>query len=246
MSKYANTITHPGRPVTRDATSMVRVWDPLVRIAHWTLLAGFFIAYFSEDDFLTVHVWAGYSVAIIVVLRVVWGFIGTAHARFSDFVCSPRETLAYLAALAHGRARRYLGHNPAGATMVLALLLSLAGTTVAGSMLYAIEEDAGPLAGWVADAGSVAPAGLSIELPSLISTARADDDDDEDRRSNTAGRGESKDHEAREEFWEEVHELFANITLLLVGIHILGVLYSSHLHKENLPLAMITGRKRAE
>jgi len=217
----------------------VPVWDPLVRFSHWTVLTGFFVAYFTEDDFMTAHVWAGYTVATLLVLRVLWGFIGSGHARFSDFVRSPAETLAYVRELKSGQARRYIGHNPAGAAMILALLLSLFGTSMAGFMLYAIEEDAGPLASWVADATAT-----DFDWPAVIATARADDDeDDEDHR---AGRGESAEHEDREEFWEEIHEFFANFTLLLIGFHVFGVLYSSYLHNENLPLAMFTGRKRAE
>ena len=214
----------------------VYVWDPLVRFSHWVVLAAFFIAYFTEDDFMTAHVWAGYTVATLVVVRVIWGFAGSKHARFSDFVRSPGETLRYIGTLASGHARRYIGHNPAGAAMVLALLLSLAGNTVAGFMLYAIEEDAGPLASWVADT-----AASGIQLPTIVGIARADDDDE-----HGGAKGASSDDEAREEFWEEIHELFANFTLLLVGIHVLGVLYSSYLHNENLPRAMFTGRKRSE
>ena len=251
MNVSVKTIDQPGSSVShKTGRKMVTVWDPLVRIGHWGLLAAFFIAYLTEDDFMTFHVWAGYTVATIVVLRVLWGLIGTEHARFRDFVRSPRETLSYLATLVHGHARRYIGHNPAGAAMVLALLLSLAGTTVAGFMLYAIEEDAGPLAGWVADAGDGPAVGDGSALPALISSAHADDDDDdeeeEDGTERAAAGGKGAENEAREEFWEEIHELFANFTLLLIGFHVLGVLYSSHLHRENLPLAMVTGRKRAE
>lgn len=210
-------------PAREGHPRMVRVWDPLVRIGHWALLAAFVIAYLSEDEFLTVHVWAGYTVAVIVVVRVLWGFVGPQHARFVDFVRSPGVTLRYLGSLSRGRARRYLGHNPAGAAMVLALLLGLAGTTVSGLMLYAIEEHAGPLAGWVA-----------ADTPAEIVHSDSDHVDSEGK------------HEDREEFWEEVHEIFVNATLLLVVVHVLGVLYSSYLHRENLPRAMVTGRKRRE
>ena len=250
MNVSVKTIDQPRGSVSHKAgRKMVKVWDPLVRMGHWGLLGAFFIAYLTEDDFMTFHVWAGYTVATIVTVRVLWGFVGTRHARFRDFVRSPRETLSYLAALVHGHARRYIGHNPAGAAMVLALLLSLAGTTIAGFMLYAIEEDAGPLAGWIADAGDETAADERIALPALISTAHADEDDDDEEEGNSeraAAGAKGVDNEAREEFWEEIHELFANFTLLLIGFHVLGVLYSSHLHRENLPLAMVTGRKRAE
>jgi cytochrome b len=207
----------------------IRVWDPVVRIGHWALVFAFFTAYFTEDDFLTQHVWAGYVVGAIICLRLLWGFVGTKHARFKDFVRSPATTLQYIGDLIAHRAKRFLGHNPAGGAMIIALLVSIAGTVSSGLMIYAIEEDAGPLADWVAD--SSVPSGIPI----LISSAFADDDSEDE--------GEHVD-EAREEFWEETHEIFANLALFLVGLHIAGVLFSSYAHKENLIKSMVTGRKR--
>ncbi|MEE4184298.1 MAG: cytochrome b/b6 domain-containing protein [Gammaproteobacteria bacterium] len=211
----------------------IRVWDPLVRAGHWLLALGFFVAYLTEDEWLTAHVWAGYTVATVVAVRLVWGLIGSEHARFTDFVCSPATTLQYLRDLLANRARRYVGHNPAGAAMVVALLLSVTGVAGSGMMLYAIEEDAGPLAGWVS-ASAAAPA-----WPALITAAHADDDE----------RGEKyrgADDDEGEEFWEEVHELFADLTLFLVALHIAGVLFSSYAHDENLIRAMFTGRKQRD
>ena len=93
---------------------MVRVWDPLVRIGHWLLAVGFVVAYLTEDDFETLHVWAGYLVGAIVVVRVIWGFVGPRHARFADFAYTPRLVFSYLMALLRGGSKRYLGHSPAG------------------------------------------------------------------------------------------------------------------------------------
>lgn len=210
----------------------IRVWDPIVRIGHWTLVLSFFVAWFTEDDLLTQHVWAGYVVAAVVCMRLAWGFIGSEHARFSDFVRSPAVTLRYLGDLLRHKARRYIGHNPAGGAMIVALLIGLFGTTYSGLMLYAIEEDSGPLAGWVADTNT------TMQLPAIIPAAHADDDDDDERGEH---RGASD-----EEFWEEVHEFFANLMLLLIVLHVAGVLYSSYAEKENLPKAMFTGRKRID
>jgi cytochrome b len=210
----------------------VRVWDPIVRMGHWILVIAFFTAYLTEDDFLTQHVWAGYVVGIVVCVRLLWGVVGTKHARFSDFVTSPAVTLRYIGALASNRAKRYLGHNPAAGAMVVALLISLLATVVSGLMVYALEENAGPLAGWVA--GNAAP----TMLPAHSGIAYADNDEYE--------HDAKRKHGSTEKFWEEAHEIFANITLLLVVVHIAGVLYSSYAHKENLIRAMITGRKRRE
>jgi cytochrome b len=126
----------------------VRVWDPLVRVFHWSLAALFAVAYASGDEIERLHVAAGYAIAALVVLRVLWGFVGPAHARFADFVRPPREVLTYLRDVLTGRERRYLGHNPAGGIMVLALLLMLSGTAVTGVMM---TTDAFWGAEWVED-----------------------------------------------------------------------------------------------
>lgn len=220
----------------KNVENTVVVWDPLVRIGHWLLVLAFFTAYFTEDDFLSQHVWAGYTVGTYVVLRVLWGIIGTRNARFSSFVRAPATTLGYIGDLVAGRAKRYVGHNPAGAAMVVALLLSLSATVGTGLVLLAVEEDAGPLAGWVNAASSSSAGRLAF-----ISAAQADDDDDDD--SDDDNDEYEGDEDAREEFWEELHELFTNLSLLLVGLHIAGVLFSSHVHRENLIKAMFTGRK---
>lgn len=177
-----------------------RIWDPVVRIGHWTLVFAFITAYITEGE-APVHMWAGYLLAAVVLFRLLWGFIGTRHARFSDFLYSPARIFAYLKSLLGRRPEHYRGHNPAGGVMILLLLLSLALTAGSGMALYAVDEHAGPLAG--------------------LMTAS----------------------ESAEEFWEELHELFGNLTLVLVIVHVAGALVSSYLHRENLVKAMVTGRK---
>lgn len=181
----------------------VTVWDPAVRLFHWTLVATFFIAYFTEDEWLNWHVLAGYAVGGLLLFRLLWGVIGPRYARFSDFVYPPGVTLAYLRDVFRGRAVRYLGHNPAGGVMIVLLLLVLLVTVISGLLLYGAEDGRGPLAGWLAPIG----------------------------------------HDGAERL-EEIHEVAANVALALVGVHILGVLWESLAHKENLARAMITGRKR--
>jgi len=188
-----------------DTSQRVRVWDPLVRIFHWTLAGGFATAFIVEDDLLGVHVWAGYLVLALIALRLVWGLIGTRHARFNDFVRKPSEILAYVRDALRLRAPRYLGHNPAGGAMVVALMIAIVLTGLSGLAVYGAEELSGPLAP------------LMSSLPA------------------------SWGH-----FFEEVHEVMANLTLVLIVAHVAGVIFSSLSHRENLIGGMITGWKRRE
>jgi cytochrome b len=184
---------------------LVRVWDPLVRVFHWTLAAAFVTAYVLEDHWLALHVIAGYAVAGLVAFRLLWGFIGSRHARFSEFVKGPRIVWRYLGAVAASRARRHLGHNPAGGAMVMALLFSLVMTALSGLAVYGHLEFSGPLAG------------LLYSLPPAAGS-----------------------------LLKGGHEFFANLTVLLVVLHVAGVLVASLQHGEDLVRSMITGFKPTE
>jgi cytochrome b len=149
MQSLSDTLPSRSGPVADAprADERVRVWDPLVRVFHWSLVAAFATAYIVEDNLLDVHVWAGYLVLALIAVRLIWGFIGTRHARFTDFVRGPRQVLGYIGDAMRMRAPRFLGHNPAGGAMVVALLLLVAGTGLSGVTLYGAEELSGPLAG---------------------------------------------------------------------------------------------------
>jgi cytochrome b len=192
--------------ITRhESPERIRVWDPLVRIFHWTLVGGFATAFIVEDDLLGVHVWAGYLVLSLIAVRLVWGLIGTRHARFSDFVRKPSDVLAYVRDALRLRAPRYLGHNPAGGAMVIALMIAVTLTGLSGLAVYGAEELSGPLAPMM----SVLPGSWG-------------------------------------HFFEEVHEVMANLTLALIVAHVAGVIFSSLSHRENLIGGMITGFKRKD
>lgn len=208
----------------RTATE-VKVWDPLVRIFHWSLVVAFATAYITGEEETAAHDWAGYVVLGLVAFRILWGFVGTRHARFADFVHAPRTVLAYARDLLTGRTRRYLGHNPLGGVMIVALLVSLTATGGTGWQLEQIEK------------GEHA-ASLQAPTPTLaalmpIAPAYADDDDDGDGHEGKGG----------ENALEEAHEFFAHLTLILVFLHVAGVIAGSLLHRENLVRAMFTGRK---
>lgn len=171
------------------AAPAVRVWDPVVRLFHWSLVAGMAAAYLLEAG-TTVHERIGYGLLALIAVRVVWGLVGTRHARFADWLPTPGRVRRYLAALAAGRPIRTIGHNPLGAIMILALLAMVTLTALSG---WLATTDASWGVAWV----------------------------------------------------EDLHEASAWATLALVPVHVAGVVLVSLVHKENLVLAMITGRKRA-
>lgn len=103
----------------------VPVWDPFVRIFHWSLVTLFVVCYVTGDEWGDLHEAAGYVVAGLLVSRVLWGLVGPKHARFADFVRSPATVLAFLRDTLRLKAPRYIGHNPAGGAMVLALIATI-------------------------------------------------------------------------------------------------------------------------
>mgnify|MGYP001819475176 CR=1 FL=1 len=187
-----------------ESNNSVRVWDPFVRIFHWGLVLSFLLAYVTEEDILSIHSLAGYVVIGLLSLRVIWGFIGSHYAKFSEFFYSPSTIYQFLVETRKLKAPRYIGHNPAGGAMIFMLIASLLMTSASGLVVYGAAEQAGPLAGLMSD------------FPLIVS-----------------------------DISEEIHEFFANFTLLLVILHVGGVLLESLIHRENLVLSMITGRKRA-
>ena len=180
--------------------STVKAWDPLVRVFHWSLVFFFLLAYATEDDWMSLHIWSGYAVAMLVGFRILWGIIGTHNARFLTFIKSPKEVMRHLRDMLALKAPHYLGHNPVAAVMVVTLLASISLVAFSGMVLIA-AEGRGPLSGTLF-------AGVNGEA------------------------------------MEEVHEFFANFTILLIFGHVTGVVISSLLEGENLIKTMVTGRKK--
>jgi cytochrome b len=128
--------------IMKTVTKPVRAWDLPTRLFHWSLVASFATAFLtSESEKLRdIHVLAGYSLAGLVVFRLLWGFIGGTHSRFADFLPTPCKVIDYVKSLLRGEPQHYVGHNPAGAVAIFALLgLGFA----AAASGWAVYEDMG-------------------------------------------------------------------------------------------------------
>jgi cytochrome b len=169
----------------------VLIWDAPVRVFHWLMVLSFAGAYLTAESerWRLVHVTLGYTMAGLVAFRIVWGFVGTRHARFTDFVRGPAAVVGYLRRLAQGSDEPQAGHNPAGAVAIMALLSLTLIVTAAG---WASFNDIGG------------------------------------------------------EWAKELHEVIAEGMLAVVGLHVLGVLVGSWMHRQNLIGAMLSGRKKVD
>ena len=131
----------------------VRVWDLPTRLFHWLLAAlvvvGLVTGFLSPEWWMDIHVWAGYGIVVLVVFRLIWGVFGPQYSRFSSFAFAPREVFEHLRGVLMRRPAHYLGHNPAGAMMIFALMAVLVAITVSGLLVLGGEENQGPLAGVV-------------------------------------------------------------------------------------------------
>lgn len=168
----------------------VKVWDAPTRVFHWLLVLCCLGAVLTQESerWRLVHVTLGYSMAGLVMFRLVWGFMGTRYAKFSDFIKGPSAIKAYAMAARAGQPKHMVGHNPVGAIAVIAVLTLVSVLSVTGYLNY----------------------------------------------NDLAG-----------DWTEKVHEGAANLLYLVVSLHVLGVIFSSRLHRENLVRAMVTGKKLA-
>jgi len=172
------------------STETLRLWDPLVRLFHWSL-AGVFVAnYFFTEAGESWHVWLGYYAMAWLAIRVGWGFVGSPAARWADFWPTRRRLTEHLQALIARRPYHRLGHSPLGALVMILMMACMAGLGLSGFLMEEVDYF------WGSDV------------------------------------------------LEEIHELLANGLLLLVVLHLAAALLESVRLHENLPLSMITGKRR--
>jgi cytochrome b len=217
-----------------NENKQIRVWDLFIRLFHWSLLPLFFVAYLTGDDKGPLHRYVGSVILGLVAARIVWGFCGTKHALFRDFMCLPARALTYLKELATGKPTHYIGHNPAAAWMIIFFL--------ANSMLIC-------LSGYAACAAKGKnPSFRFGNTFSMVESAYADDHGKRDHKEKHERRGGNQksareDDDERDSVWSDIHEISAQFMVFLIGLHIIGVAVSSKMHNENLVRSMITGIK---
>jgi cytochrome b len=131
------------------------VWDLPVRLVHWLLVISVLGSYVTSQwgtKLFRWHKYCGYTILVLVTFRIAWGFMGTRHARFEEFVRSPRRTFQYFGTLGReAEAKPYVGHNPSGGWSIIAMLALL--MAQAGTGLFANDDvsSVGPLFGWVSN-----------------------------------------------------------------------------------------------
>jgi cytochrome b len=197
-------------------------WDPLVRITHWSVAVAVLLNGLLITEGGQVHVWIGYAAFALLVVRLIWGIAGTQEARFASFPPSLSAARAHVSDMVAGRHPTHRSHNPLGALMAYALWGTLLVVSVTG----------------IAMAGSpFAPRPVDAE-------ARIEGD--ADRAGEYAGRGGQDDERGEgggEEVLEEIHEVAANLLLVLAAFHVGGVALESRLAGRNLAREMVTGKR---
>lgn len=192
-------------------------WDPVVKLTHWSVVLAVLANAVITEEGSGAHVWVGYALAAILGLRLLWGLIGPAEARFSAFLPSPRRALAHLREIRSGTVTEHRSHNPLGALMVYAIwscLLVIIGTGIA---MAGLPDTNGQLR----------------ESEAAYASAEAYEEAEE----REGGEG----HE--EGAVTEVHEVAANLLYLLILLHIAGVVFETRRSGRKVVLAMVPGHR---
>lgn len=192
-------------------------WDPLLRLAHWGI-AGVVIAnYAFTKEGGSVHIALGWAGMALLLLRLIWGFVGPREARFASFPPNPMAALRHLGGLLRGKAPQYPSHNPAGALMAYALWACLAVLMLTG----------------------LGMSGLSPFAQADLEAAVAEGDWSVLVEEDGDAEGESPYGDVL----EEVHEVAANLILILALLHVAGVAVESRALRRNLLAPMLITRR---
>lgn len=147
------------------------VWDLPTRVFHWALVVAVVVSYVTgggEGSWFVAHTIAGYVVALLLLFRLLWGFVGSAHSRFSDFLYSPQSVATYVSRLIRLKPPRFIGHNPLGGWMVILMLIVLAANVVTGLLSGEEHGPGGLLLPLIAAPGEEGLAEIHEVLGNLI------------------------------------------------------------------------------
>jgi cytochrome b len=192
-------------------------WDPLLRLAHWGIAVVVIANYAFTKEGGSVHIALGWAGMALLLLRLIWGFVGPREARFASFPPNPMAALRHLGGLLRGKAPQYPSHNPAGALMAYALWACLGVITLTGLGMSGVSPFA------LADLeAAVAEGDWSVLV-----------EDD----------GEAEGESPYGDVLEEVHEVAANLILILAVLHVAGVAVESRAMRRNLLAPMLITRR---
>lgn len=199
---------------TGGAVAPPNLWDPVVRVSHWGIaLAVLLNAVITEGGGI-LHIWIGWTALALLLIRVVWGFVGPPEARFAAFPPSAGGALSHLRDLAAWRPKHYASHNPAGALMAYVMWAALAVVIGTGIAM----TGTGPIG--------------AMERKAAVET----------QDWSTLDLGESRGEEG--EALKEVHEVAGNLLLILAALHVGGVVIESRAMRRNLVRPMLGGARR--
>ena len=205
-------------------SALTKSWDPIVKLTHWGVASGVIANALFTEEGSGWHVWVGYALAGLLLLRWLWGLVGTRNARFSAFPPNPMRALRYMVAVRNGQPQHHSSHNPLGTLMVYALWSCLA-VIIASGIAMSGPPPANP---------NVREVGEAIEVITVNPAPEAVEEGEEEGEEES-GEG----NEGGEEVLEEVHEIAVNLLYVLIALHILGVLFETMRHGRGTVGAMI-------
>jgi cytochrome b len=192
-------------------------WDPLLRLAHWGIAVVVIANYAFTKEGGSVHIALGWAGMALLLLRLIWGFVGPREARFASFPPNPMAALRHLGGLRRGKAPQYPSHNPAGALMAYALWACLGVITLTGLGMSGVSP--------------FAQADLEAAVAEGDWSVLVEDD------------GEAQGESPYGDVLEEVHEVAANLILILAVLHVAGVAVESRAMRRNLLAPMLITRR---
>lgn len=227
--------------MSAEATPAPRQWDPIVKLTHWGIVAAVIgNALFTEEG-SGWHVWVGYGLAALLGLRLLWGLIGPAEARFSAFPPSPRRALTHLGEIRRGEVVAHTSHNPLGALMVYAIWACL-GVIIATGIAMSGPPPADPNTSREHEARQEQPAG-AVPTPDA-EEAEEDEEGERQERLEAREEGGEVDEDEEEGPLGEIHEVAVNFLYLLIALHLAGVIFETRRSGPHIARAMIPGGTR--